>query len=242
MPRRFAAVPIALILALAACGVGDDHPRAINPAPTLVAAMTTLPPTTTAVATTTVTETSVAEVTTTAVTTTLPPTTAAAEGIVLGETGLGVVEFGTEAEAALASITAELGPPSDDSGYVPALASPFGVCPGEEVRGVRYGPLQVLVGDVGTGTRQIFSYLYATSLIPVGETPGASSGLTTEAGLGLGQTVAQLKSLYPGAIVASDLFGPTYSTSADGGLSGTVTAVDDSGLVTSVIGGTFCGE
>lgn len=242
--RRVLAISLLLgLAALSSCGTVDETAeRPVAPAPTLPATdATTVPePTTTVAATTdpaatTVAETTVAETT---VASTVAPT-AQAGTVSLRPDGLGVAAFGTEAAAAEAALVASLGPPDEDSGWVDAVTSPFGVCPGTQVRGLRWGPLQVLFTD--EGATRVFTYVYASSLVKPGEPIAAASGLQTPEGIGLGTALADLQAAYPSLSVTTDLYGPTFLTAA-GGLSGTLSAETADGFVTSLIGGVFCGE
>lgn len=243
-PRSsFVAGPLLALAALAVltgCGPDKDYDRAINPAPTLVA--TTVATSEPSPSSTDAPTTSEAPATTEAPTTSEEPTTAVATTLTLSTDGLGAVPFGTPTDAALATLSGILGTPAGDSGWVEARTSSFGVCPGREVRGVRFGPLQVLFGDLDGDSTQFFTYLYATSLLPAGETPGPAAGLVTAEGLGLGTSVAELQKIYPDAVVSSDIYGPTFSTSSAGGLVGTLSAESADGVVTSIIGGSFCGD
>ncbi len=173
---------------------------------------------------------------------TAPPASVAPAGLVtLAPEGLGVAAFGADADVAVTALSASLGAATQDSGWVDAASSPFGVCPGVQVRGLRWGPLQVLLTDDGTA-RSLFTFVYASSLVQPGEVIGAASGLQTAEGIGLGSGVADLEAAYPQLVVASDVYGPTFSTSGEGGLAGTLSAEGAAGFVTSIVGGTYCGE
>ncbi len=88
-------------------------------------------------------------------TTTAPPsTTAAAAPIVLRPDGLGVVKFGDGADKVVATLTARLGKPSSDSGWIdirntPSNDSPWDGCTSDlserasYQRKVEWGPLTV---------------------------------------------------------------------------------------------------
>lgn len=239
-PRRFLVrfAPLAVI-ALAACGTVDAaDERPVAPAPTRPGAETTV-----TVAPTLAPETSAVPDTTT---TTMPATTVAPESVAqagvvsLTPAGVGVASFGDDAATTEAALVASLGPATVDSGWVDALSSPFGVCPGTFVRGLRWGPLQVLFTDDGSA-RTMFTYVYATSLVQPGEAIGAASGLQTPEGIGLGSSLADLEGAYPTLDVAIDAYGPTFATAAEGGLAGTLSSEGPEGFVTGLVGGSFCG-
>jgi hypothetical protein len=229
---------------LTACGtadVADEQP--VNPAPTLPGGpLESEAPSTTAVPSTTVFEQSTTDLPTT--TTQAPTTTTAAEpeSVDLELDGVGPARFGDDAEVALAALTALLGEPNDDSGWVPAFTSPFGVCPGVEVRGVRWGPLRVLFGDQGTAARTMFTWVYASGLLPAGEAVGAAGGLQTPEGIGLGSSIADLELGYPEVVVSTGIYGPTFDTAVFAGYAGTISSDGIDGFVTSLVGGAPCGE
>lgn len=238
---------------LVACGTvdpGDEQP--VSPAPTLpegaidavtdtatseVAAAVTaaVDPTTTVAQTTT-------DFPTTVPTTSLVASTLLPEFVDLRPDGIGESTFGQDAELAITWLTDRLGPPNEDSGWVVAVSSPFGVCPGTDVRGLRWGPLQVLFGDIGTSTRQVFTWVYAVSLLPAGEPQGEAAGLQTTEGIGLGSSIADLTAAYPQLSVSTDIYGPTFTTGGLAGYSGTISSEGIDGFVTSLVGGTYCGE
>lgn len=238
---RRCAVLLAVVVALASCGkVSASDERPVPPAPTLpggpVVTETTAP---SEISTTAVVEVSTTDLPTT---TTAAPTTVAPEPVVLRPDGVGALPFGTEAEVMLTYLTARLGTPNVDSGWVAAPSSPFGVCPGSQVRGLRWGPLQVLLGDEGNATRHLFSWVYATALLPANEPVGAAGGLQTPEGIGLGSSIADLFAAFPSLTVSTDVYGPTYSTGGLVGYAGTLSSEDIDGFVTSLVGGRYCGE
>src|SRR4051794_33029609 len=73
--------------------------------------------------------------------------------------GIGTTMFDDAADTAIRSLTNVFGTPSADSGWVAAGSSPFGACPGQHVRGVRWGQLLTLYGDQG-GAQHFFTYTY----------------------------------------------------------------------------------
>lgn len=238
---------LAVLSLVSACGTPDpEDERPVPPAPTLPSGALSTDATTSTEApdTTAVVEQSTTDFVTTTEppTTTAPSTTVLDDLVVLRPDGLGRATFGQDADTAIADLTASLGAPNADSGWVPAVSSPFGVCPGNEVRGLRWGPLQVLFGDQGTGARRLFTWVYAVALLPAEETQSLASGLQTVEGIGLGSSIADLALVYPELDVSSDVFGPTYSTSALAGYSGTISSDGADGFVTSIVGGTYCGE
>jgi hypothetical protein len=67
-------------------------------------------------------------------------------------------------------------------------------------------------------------------------------GVKTDAGGGVGSTVAELEATYPSAVVDdSDPIGGPHFDLSDG-VTGFLTGVNPTDTVTSVLGGTGCGE
>jgi hypothetical protein len=242
---RTVLISVLIVVGTVACG-GDDES---SPTTTSVAATTTtsVATTTTAAPTTTaaVTTTTAAPTTTAGPTTTAPAatTTSVAPGasLKLSATGLGAAEFGTDPEAVITYVSSLLGPPSADSGWTDPIVGGFGVCPGNEVRGVSWNDLLLLFSDntdVASGRRHFFSYV----LGPVFEDDINPFGLTTDAGIGIGSTVASLRGTYPDALInPADETGPA-SFAIFIGLTGQLTSEADDGQVAVVRGGSGCGE
>jgi hypothetical protein len=264
--RRYALVPVALALTAAsvtACSGGDDDESAddtlaavttmtgvtTTTTPATTPATTEAPPTTDA-PTTPPTEPAPTEpapteppttppATETPVTTVAPSTTVAPAAVVLARDGLGVVPFGTDADGAVAAITAVLGPPTEDTGWVDPLT--ISTCAGTELRRVSWGALAILLGDpaaTGTGVRQFFASSYGN----VAGVEPQPAGLRTPEGIGLGASVAELKAAYPGVVLnpgEEGLIEPSFYV--DDNLRGIVTGDTDTDSVTVVFGGPFCG-
>jgi hypothetical protein len=165
---------------------------------------------------------------------------------VLRGDGLGSVEFGNEADIAVATLTSLLGPPDDDSGWIDSFSG-FGTCPGETVRGLRWATMWVLMTDGSTewrddGVPHFFSYLNS-----VFYDDSRSLGLTTEAGIALGSPVDALRDTYGSDVAIGfeelvDGFLYTITVPAPGHLSGGLTGDQDEDLITSIDGGIGCGE
>ena len=239
-------VLVSVSLAAAACGGGGDGaeapattipPSTIELTPTSEVAVPTTTTTTGSTTTTEVTTTTVATTTTTtapaATTTTSPPEDTP---VALSPTGVGPLQFGSAPDDAVEFLTAVLGLPTYDSGWESSF-SEFGTCPGTQVRGVRFGPLTVLFSDGPTsygpaGTPHFFSWSYSAF-----DTPDLF-GLTTPQGLGLGASVAEVETVYPGVTInsADEILPASFQ---EAGIFGTF---DDSGRLQYLSGGDACGE
>jgi hypothetical protein len=157
-----------------------------------------------------------------------------------------IMPFGTEPEAAVTRMTEVLGPPDEDSGWIPSFSG-FGTCPGEEVRGIRWGTLWLLMTDGETewldnGGRHFFAYLNSVFYDDT-----RSLGLLTEEGIGLGDTVKQLKDAYGERVeityedfIEGYLF--TIEVPAPGQIRGGLTGENNDDLITAIDGGRGCGE
>lgn len=173
------------------------------------------------------------------------------EGIYAGSTW---VYFGYDDDDAIAAVSAVIGPPSDDSGWLDSVTDgwdQFGVCPSPRVRGVNWGEdgdvsLQLLFTDGDTdfwsgGVEHFYSFYYFDSSAP--------SGLGTPEGIGIGSTLGDLQSVYaPSSITIEEaFFDPAvgfwaYDLVGWTGLWGYATGLSDSDTITSINGGQGCGE
>ena len=153
--------------------------------------------------------------------------------------GLGSVVFGTDPDTAIAAVTAVLGPPTLDSGWMDPLS--LGSCPGTEVRSVQWGDLALHFGDestVTTGRRHFFAYVDGP---PAGATI-VPAGLTIDGGGSVGTTVAALRGAHPAVqVYPADPTAPASFAISDG-LTGVLTGTTDADTVTKVQGGIGCGE
>ncbi len=234
---------------LASCSSSaSDSEQSLPPPPTVATtaapvptASPTLPPTTVAVPTTTTTTTTTTRAPTvppTSATTaaaTVPPT--AATVLELSATGVGLSSFQADPDQSIQYISSILGAPTSDSGWVDAATSPFGVCPGTSVRGVRWGDLLLLYGDLAAadGVRAFFGYSLGSTTRPATGKPGA---VRTANGITLGSTVAAVRTAFPDASIV-DGTPPTFDLGGSG-VGGTISDISQTGVVTSIYGGTGC--
>jgi hypothetical protein len=175
----------------------------------------------------------------TTTTTTIPP-------LVLQADGLGGIGFGASPDEATGYVTSLLGPSTDDSGWIDALASPYGVCPPPEVRGVHWGSLVLLFTNAETdfapgGTEHLFSYYYTDNVDP-------AAGLGTEEDIFIGSTRADLDAAYGDRLeVFEELFGSVpwavdRDPASQAGLYGYLSGPTTTDLVEAINGGVGCGE
>ena len=160
--------------------------------------------------------------------TSAPPATVPVPAqVVLAPDGLGIVAFGDDSETVLAALAGVLGPPVDDR--------PLGSCPsGEADRLVQFAELAVLFG----GGRFV--------AWDVGPASGALPPLATAEGIGVGSSVAELRTAYGQRLRLDpeDPFGPVFeiTTPPPGRLAGTLTGTGPADTVASLSGGSAsCG-
>ena len=256
---RWLAIAAAIILALLIIGFlvvqlsGDEGGVAGDTTTTVAETTTTAEETTT---TTEETTTTVEETTTTAeeTTTTVEETTTTEAGItlVLADDGIGGVDFGATPEDTIAYATAQLGPPDVDTGWIDALTSPYGVCPEPDVRGVEWG---TSAGGIGSAFTLLFTNGVTTHLPAGGEHFfgyyyfGGTPLLATVEGITHNSTNLELQTEIPSAVINEDPFDPSagawfsdFDPTEMDLLWGFTTTVAPAGTLTSVNGGSTCGE
>jgi hypothetical protein len=158
---------------------------------------------------------------------------------VLRPNGLGDAAFGAEPDGVIAYVSSIIGAPTVDSGWIDPLS--VGACPGTEMRQLVWGDLTLQFSDqssITSGRRHFFSYVYG----PAFGAAIAPAGLKTDAGIGVGSTVAELMGTYPSAVInpGDDFGGPNFFI--NDGLAGFLTGITPTDTVTSVLGGQGCGE
>lgn len=202
----------------------------------------TLPPTTTTLRPTTTPPPSVTSLVPPTATTEPVTTTTTLAPIVLAEDGLTVVDLGAAYEDASEIVRARLGPPDEDTGWIRA-SSDLGICPGTQVRMLRWSSLRLLFSDGPTefGEEGRHFFYFSQSTVRTEEV----IDLRTDQGIGLESTVDELRTAYGSDLeIDSSLeFGVTFfvTPTGPGLLSGTLTNSGPDGLVTSLGGGFGCG-
>ena len=240
--RRLAGIAIALAMMAASCG---DDAGGIS----LTTTTTAAPTTTTTVAATTTTAAPTTTTTVAPTTTTLAPTTTTTEApsLLLSDEGIQAgdtwVYFGYDDDDAVSAVSAVLGSPTQDSGWIDSWGS-YGVCPAPEVRGVHWDGLILLFTQADTdfwsaGVEHFFAFTY-TSIPP---------DLETTQGLALGDTIADLQAIYggPDLLIDESPFDPSaaiwsYDAASWTGMYGFATSQNPDGVIQSITGGRGCGE
>jgi hypothetical protein len=150
--------------------------------------------------------------------------------------GVGDVRFGTEPDAVITSISAVLGAPTADSGWIPATA--IG-CAGGQARQVFWNDLRLTFGDssnVSAGRRHFFAWRYG----PPGGTRIDPPGMATLLGLTVGSSIDALQKSYPAAHIVAGDADTTPSAQLTDGVSAILNDAGAQGIVTALLGGDNC--
>jgi hypothetical protein len=172
--------------------------------------------------------------------------------VILKGDGIGAFLFGANPDQVLAGLTLRWGPPDGDSGWIAPRSSPYGPCPGTVVRGVNWRGFTVLFSDGATprgpaGTRHFFTWEYQVDDLdhPAPDRGGNRPALKTAGGVSVGAAVKALQAAYGDRL---ELFdeppdGPQFGVqTSEGGLYGSLTGLDASGIIRSIVSGGGCGE
>ena len=161
------------------------------------------------------------------------------EGVVLAGDGLGLVSFGTDVQSALGVLTAALGQPVADSGWIDTF-SIYGDCPGSRLRAVEWPGVLALFGDAEDGYQHRDAgdeHFMTWRLGAFGPDPYM---LGTAEGIGVGATRTQVAEAYPAATFRPATAGEPASvvlTTNGGELVG---VFGEAGVLGSLEAGTRC--
>lgn len=158
--------------------------------------------------------------------------------------GIGNIPFGTPTDFALVELAlmgdaANEGDPDEDSGWIPAGNSPYGVCPGDQVRMVRWGNVRTFFTRVGLAEGEFFHW----QVVSFGGFE--DKRLATPNGLRLGDKRGQLELLYKVVDVEFDdvfLFWHFYTQGNQSGITGNLSDGTYGAEITFLSGGIGCGE
>ena len=104
---------------------------------------------------------------------------------------IGPLDFGNAGNEVLGRLVSTFGQPTDDTGFIVGNGS-FGECPGDSIRVVRWGPLNIITR--GEASNHVF-VSYRMDLRYGGIT-SPTTDMTTVSGLRVGDTVGQLEATY----------------------------------------------
>jgi hypothetical protein len=134
-------------------------------------------------------------------TTTLPGP-AIVPDLVLRPDGLGEIGFGASPEDTIVALTPISGSPDGDTGWIDGTSGIYGRCPGE-VRVINWGSLALFFGPGEGAGFFAYSYGFAYASAEAGVDPRRLD-LTTEDGVGLGTSVADLEEFAADVVVDGD--------------------------------------
>jgi hypothetical protein len=170
--------------------------------------------------------------------------------VVLRGDGLGAVRFGAPVDEVIAGLTLRWAPPTSDTGWVDAGSSPFGICPGKEVRAVGWRGFSVLFSDGPTphgpaGRPHFFTWEYRVDdpERPAPDPGGSRPRLRTANGISVGATVAQLRRAYGNRLqLVAELPGrPGFQVQLpEGNILGSVTTLEPRGVALNLLSGGGC--
>ncbi|MXV88297.1 MAG: hypothetical protein F4117_12825 [Acidimicrobiales bacterium] len=161
------------------------------------------------------------------------------EGVVLASDGLGLVPFGTDAQAALDVLTRALGQPVADSGWTDTF-SIYGDCPGSRLRAVEWPGLLALFGNAEDGYQHRDAgdeHFMTWRLGAFGPDPYM---LQTAEGIGVGAGRAEVAEAYPTATFHPATVNESASVSLVTSGGRLVGVFDEAGVLRSLEAGTRC--
>jgi hypothetical protein len=143
---------------------------------------------------------------------TKPPIVASGDPIPVSELtmqadGIGTLAFGTAGSTVLERFAATFGPPTDDTGFIVGSGT-WGECPGDTIRVVRWGPLNI-VSRGEAATTEFVSYRMD---LRYGGVTSEVTDMQTLSGLRVGDTVETLRTVYEGFDIAFRVY-PSIGTS-----------------------------
>lgn len=122
--------------------------------------------------------------------------------LTLTSTGLGEVQLGATAEAAIVALTPAVGAPDGDTGWIDGTDGIYGRCPGA-IRVINWGSLALFFGPQVDDGLFAYSYGFDYTSAEAGVDPRGLA-LETAGGVGLGTNVADLSRAAPGVAIEGD--------------------------------------
>lgn len=111
--------------------------------------------------------------------------------LTLSSNDIGPLDFGDDGDEVLGRLVSTFGPPTDDTGFIVGNGG-FGECPGDSIRVVRWGPLNV-VTQGESGNHDFVSYRMD---LKYGGITSPTTDMATLSGLRVGDTVGELEEIY----------------------------------------------
>ena len=164
--------------------------------------------------------------------------------LTMSSNDLGPLEFGDPGSEVLGRLVATFGDPSDDTGFIIGNGT-WGECPGDTIRIVQWGPLNVVTR--GTAEDHVFAS-YRLDL-RYGGINSPTTDIRTLSGLQVGDSVGDLETIYAGFVIeytAHPSAGIVFELRSERGgdllLWGPVESPDDAALVTGIYSPDSCEE
>jgi hypothetical protein len=116
--------------------------------------------------------------------------------LLMSSNDIGTLDFGDDGDQVLGQLAATFGAPTQDTGYIVGDGT-FGECPGDSIRVVQWGPLNVVIRGDAT-TNEFVSYRMD---LRYGDLTSATRDIATLSGLRVGDQVSQLEDTYSGFVI-----------------------------------------
>lgn len=165
--------------------------------------------------------------------------------LTMSSSDIGTLDFGDDGDQVLGQLAATFSAPTQDTGFIVGDGS-FGECPGDSIRVVQWGPLNVVIRGDAT-SNEFVSYRMD---LRYGDLTSPTRDIATLSGLRVGDQVSQLEDIYSGFTIeyvvdaeAGGLVFELYSQS--GGellLWGPVESQEPESLVTGIYSPDSCGR
>ncbi|MFH1329578.1 MAG: hypothetical protein ABIJ48_02805 [Actinomycetota bacterium] len=116
--------------------------------------------------------------------------------LTLTKDDIGPLDFGDDGDQVLGRLVATFGEPTQDTGFIVGSGS-WGECPGNAIRVVQWGPLNIVVnGEVGSS--EFVSYRLD---LRYGGITSPTTDMETKSGLRVMDTVGQMREIYAGFLI-----------------------------------------
>ena len=163
--------------------------------------------------------------------------------LTMSSSDIGTLDFGDDGDQVLGQLAATFGAPTQDTGFIVGDGS-FGECPGDSIRVVQWGPLNVVIQGDATSS-EFVSYRMD---LRYGDLTSPTREIATLSGLRVGDQVEQLEDIYGGFVIEYVVDGEVGLVfklySQRGGellLWGPVESQDPESLVTGIYSPDSCG-
>lgn len=116
--------------------------------------------------------------------------------LTLSKDDIGPLDFGDDGDQVLGRLMATFGDPTQDTGFIVGSGS-WGECPGDAIRVVQWGPLNIVVRGEAAAS-EFVSYRLD---LKYGGITSPTTDMETLSGLRVMDTVGQLKEIYAGFVI-----------------------------------------